>query len=212
MATIMGRVATGIFLYWIPLGAGGTGFVSMNGRIYEAIQARLSGRTPLDLYHTALEVHLPDGRFIVETMWPSPAGDPADRGVVAVAPVFAAWLSFTRIFRYEVRCWVDGALPDADEAIGGPRLVSQDESIAKQLLDLTHETPLFTWGRDHARTGEMWNSNSVISWLLVKAGVDMRSMKAPEGGRAPGWDAGITVAKRQAQKTSKPGTSDPSLT
>lgn len=188
---------TGVFLYWIPLGAGGTGFVRLNGLIYEAIQARLRGREPLDLYHTALAVRLPESRYIVETMWPSPAGDPLERGVVAVAPVFAGWLSFTRIFRYEVRCWIDGVLPDADEAMGGPRVVSQDEEVARRVLDMTHETPRLVWGRDQANTREMWNSNSVISWLLVQAGVDMTSVTPPRGGRAPGWDAGIAVAQQQ---------------
>src|SRR5688500_18319225 len=72
----------GIYLYWIPLGAGGSGFVRMNGRIYEAIRARLERRRPLDLYPTALEVRVPEGRFVVETMWPSPGGDTRCRGVV----------------------------------------------------------------------------------------------------------------------------------
>lgn len=190
---------TGLFLYWIPLGAGGTGFVRMNGRIYEAIQARWVGRAPLDLYHTALEVRLAESRFIVETMWPSPAGNPADRGVVAVAPVFAEWLYFTRVFRYEVRCWTDGILPDAEEAVGGPRLVSGDESLARHVLDMTHYVPKLTWGRDEARTGEMWNSNSVISWLLVRAGVPVETVLAPAQGRAPGWEAGLVVAQRELE-------------
>jgi hypothetical protein len=38
--------------YWLPLGAGGW-FVRLNGRLWEAIQARLEHRRPLDLYHTA---------------------------------------------------------------------------------------------------------------------------------------------------------------
>ena len=44
--------AAGIELYWLPLGAGGW-FVRLNGRIWEAIQARRERRRPLDLYHTA---------------------------------------------------------------------------------------------------------------------------------------------------------------
>jgi hypothetical protein len=39
-------------LYWLPLGAGGW-FVRLNGPLWEAIQARLEHRRPLDLYHTA---------------------------------------------------------------------------------------------------------------------------------------------------------------
>ena len=42
----------------------------------------------------------------------------------------------------------------------------------------------------------MWNSNSLISWLLVGAGVDTEQIQPPAGGRAPGWDAGLVVAQR----------------
>lgn len=192
---MIGPMDPGIYLYWIPLGAGGTGFVAMNGRIYEWILARLRGRTTRDLYHTALGVHLPEGRFIVETMWPSPKGDPRSRGVVAQAPVFARWLSVTRIFRYEVRCWQDGMLPDEDHAVGGPRLIDDRVETARRLLDLTGSVPTLIWGRDQLSVGEMWNSNSVISWLLARAGVDLDTVTAPEGGRAPGWDAGLSIAR-----------------
>lgn len=184
----------GTWLYWIPLGAGGTGFVAMNGRIYEAAVSRLAGREPLAIYHTALEVRSASDRFIVETMWPSPKGDPTERGVTMTAPVFARWLSFTRIFRYEVRCWTDGVLPDADQAVGGPRLISEDHALARRLLELTHHVPPLIWGRDQSGTGDMWNSNSVVSWLLVRAGASMNEIDPPPGGRAPGWDAGLAIA------------------
>ena len=166
----------------------------MNGRIYESIKARLQRRPPLDLYHTALAVQTGEDRFIVETMWPSPPGEPLARGVVAQGAVFARWLSFTRIFRYEVRCWRDGVLPDADDAVGGPRLISSDPSIAQRLLDIAPSVPTLTWGRDQHDTGDMWNSNSVISWLLTRVGMEMDEVRPPEGGRAPGWNAGVAIA------------------
>ena len=72
-------------LYWLPLGAGGW-FVRLNGRIYEAIKARLAGRRSLDLYHSALEVRVPEGRFIIEVA-PVPDGGGASRGVVMDGPV-----------------------------------------------------------------------------------------------------------------------------
>ena len=198
---MIGVMEPGIFLYWIPLGSGGTGFVAMNGRIYEAIEALLARRPPLHLYHTALEVRLPEGRFIVETMWPSPSGDPDSRGVVAGAPVFARWLSPIRVFRYEVRCWRDGVLPDAKDAVGGPRLVSQDLETGRRLLELTSTVPGLVWGRDESGVGDMWNSNSVISWLLVRSGVPMESITPPHGGRAPGWEAGLFVASLARPET-----------
>jgi hypothetical protein len=52
-------------LYWLPLGAGGH-FVRLNGRVYEAIAARLQRRPPCDLYHSALQVHLPDTTYVIE--------------------------------------------------------------------------------------------------------------------------------------------------
>lgn len=187
----------GIYLYWIPLGAGGSGFVRFNGRIYERLHARRHRRQPRALYHTALEVHRPGGaRFVVETMWPQPDRNGETRGVVGQGPVFAGWLSLTRVFRYEVRRWQNGSLPDAEAAVGGPRLVSDDVAIAERLLALTEMVPCLIWGRDVAGVGDMWNSNSVISWLLARSGVGISGIRAPDGGRAPGWEAGITVAQR----------------
>jgi len=190
------HTSVGIYLYWIPLGAGGSGFVRMNGRIYEGLKSRLERRRPLGLYHTALEVRVPEGRFVVETMWPSPGGDVASRGVVVEAPVFARWLSFTPVFRYEVRCWRDGVLPDADEAIGGGQLLSDDPETARLLLRLSSSAPALVWGRDQSAVGDMWNSNSVISWLLTRSGLPIDQFQPPDGGRAPGWEAGVVIALR----------------
>jgi|SRR5215207_3439158 len=47
-------------LYWLPLGAGGH-FVRLNGRLYEALAARLERRPARDLYHSALQVEVPEG-------------------------------------------------------------------------------------------------------------------------------------------------------
>jgi hypothetical protein len=183
-----------IDLYWIPLGAGGSGFVRRNGRIYEAIMARLEHRPPCAIYHTALQIHLPEGRFVVETMWPSPDIDTASRGVVVEGAVGGRPLARYRTFRYEVRRWRNGVLPDKDYAVGGPQRVSDDAAQARRLLELAASVPALIWGRDQQRTGEMWNSNSVISWLLARSGLPMEWIRAPDGGRAPGWDAGIAIA------------------
>ena len=42
----------------------------------------------------------------------------------------------------------------------------------------------------------MWNSNSMISWLIARTGLDVDAITPPAGGRAPGWDAGVVVATR----------------
>ena len=43
----------------------------------------------------------------------------------------------------------------------------------------------------------MWNSNSIVAWLIVCSGVETASIRTPAGGRAPDWDAGIMVANRR---------------
>ena len=50
----------GVDLYWLPLGAGGHS-VRLNGRVYERLAAWLGRREPLDLYHAALVVDVPEG-------------------------------------------------------------------------------------------------------------------------------------------------------
>jgi hypothetical protein len=42
----------------------------------------------------------------------------------------------------------------------------------------------------------MWNSNSTISWLITRTGLDIAIARLPRGGRAPGWHAGIVAARR----------------
>lgn len=183
-------------LYWIPLGAGGSGLVRATGRIYERITARRERRHPMHLLHTALQVHLPEGRFVVETMWPSPDTDLEARGVVVSGDVGVRRLGLARWLRYEVRCWRDGVLPDSGAAIGGPRTVSHDIVTARRLLEQTHSVPELIWGRDEMGTGEMWNSNSVIAWLIATAGLSTDLLRPPARGRAPGWLSGHEVARR----------------
>jgi hypothetical protein len=54
------------------------------------------------------------------------------------------------------------------------------------------------WGRDELAAGEMWNSNSVVAWLLVVSGLRAEAVSPPRSGRAPGWNAGVVVARREA--------------
>jgi hypothetical protein len=183
-------------LYWLPLGAGGRS-VRVNGRVFEAVAARAGHRPVCDLYHSALELHLPDmGRAIVE-MAPIPDGDGAARGVVAEGPVGARFAGRARIFRYEVRRWRGGAIPDVAEAVDSPRRLTDDPRVARRLWERVPDIPTPVWGRDELGAGEMWNSNSVISWLICRSGLCAESIRMPPGGRAPGWDAGIVVARRR---------------
>jgi hypothetical protein len=190
-----GAVATGVRLYWLPLGAGGHS-VRYNGRVFEWLAAHIAGRPACDLYHAALEVRTPQGRFVIEQA-PVPRGDPALRGVVASGPVGSRWVGRLRIFRYEVRRWRDGVIPDQAEAVDSPRLLTDDPEDAQRVLDLIGSVPTAVWGRDELGAGEMWNSNSMMSWVITRAGLDAASILPPVGGRAPGWQAGATVAHRE---------------
>jgi hypothetical protein len=184
---------TGVELFWLPLGAGGHS-VRVNGRVFEAVVARRERRPPCDLYHSALEVHVPEARFVIE-MAPIPRGGD-DRGAVVEGAVGSRWARRFRIFRYEVRRWRDGVIPDAGEAVESPQRLTSDALLAQRVLDLVPAVPALVWGRDEARAGEMWNSNSLISWLIVRSGLAIDSVRLPAGGRAPGWHAGLVVARR----------------
>lgn len=111
-------------------------------------------------------------------------------------PVGLRWLGRSRFFRYEVRAWRNGVIPDISEAVDSPQRVSSNQAQAEQVLALVPEFPSATWGRDELRAGEMWNSNSLVSWLLARSGHDVVHVAPPDHGRAPGWSAGLLVASR----------------
>jgi hypothetical protein len=168
----------------------------LSGKLYEAIKAFLGRRPRCALYHTALEIGVPDGRFVIESA-PIRDSEGRERGVVAEGSVGTSWAGRFRLFRYEIRRWRGGSIPDANEAVSSPVRVANELARAQLVLDLVPSVPTPVWGRDELRTGEMWNSNSLISWLLVRAGVDTEDLRPPPGGRAPGWDAGLLVARRE---------------
>jgi hypothetical protein len=139
-------------------------------------------------------VQLPECSYVIEQA-PVPDLQGASRGVVAEGPVGARWAARFRIFRYEVRVWQGGRIPDVAEAVDSPRLVTDDEPAARRLLDVMPRVPTLVWGRDELGAGEMWNSNAVIAWALAAAGIDAAAVDPPPGGRAPGWSAGLLAAK-----------------
>lgn len=181
-------------LYWLPLGAGGH-VVRWNGRVYEAAVALRQRRQRCDLYHAALQVRIDGDRFVIEM---APVWDrrEPDRGVVGVGAVGLPWLGRSSWFRYEVRRWRDGTIPDVAYAVDSPRRLSSSSSQAQRVLDLAPQFPRVTWGRDELGTGDMWNSNSLIAWLLACSGHDTDAARPPARGRAPGWTAGLIVAAR----------------
>ena len=106
-------------LYWLPLGAGGH-FVRLNGRVFEAAGSLgCRGVRSYDLYHSALQIEVPEAKFVIEQ---APVRDLSgnQRGVVAEGPVGSRWAGRFRIFRYEIRLWRDGNIPDVAEAVDSP--------------------------------------------------------------------------------------------
>lgn len=188
-----GRSA-GVDLYWLPLGARGH-VVRLGGRLYEAAAALAAGRTSRPLYHSVLEVTVPDGRFVIEMAPALAAGE--SRGVVAHGSVATRRAGRFRHLRYEVRCWKDGVTAYA-YAVESPVHLTGDNGPARRLLELVRTVPAHVWGRDEVGAGEMWTCNSLTSWLLGRTGLWSDAIRPPGDGRAPGWHAGLVAAERSA--------------
>ncbi|MCG7285802.1 hypothetical protein MHY85_07425 [Cellulomonas sp. ACRRI] len=195
--------AAAVQLCWIPLGAGGPRVVRASGRAYEALAALHDRRPPRALVHAALLLRPSDGDEVAVEVTPAWGPPAVDRGVVATGPVGTRLLGRSRLFRYEVRCWAGGSVPDLAWAV--VRLpASADPRVADALLAAAPSVPVRTWGargpRGPARVGrapagrDMWTSNSVAAWLLAAAGLDPTPLGPPAGCRAPGWDAGLRAA------------------
>ena len=161
-------------LYWIPLGAGDR-VVRRVGTLYEAAAAWRAGRPRAALFHTALIVRIDRTSWVIES---APIRDDrgVDRGVVAEGPVGVRPAGRFRLFRYEIRRWRGGVLPDEREAVGGAVRAAADLARARRVVELVPSVPTPVWGRDGLRAGEMWNSNSLTSWLLVRAEIDVRTL------------------------------------
>ena len=186
-----------VWLYWIPVGAGQHA-VRRSTRVFEHLDARRHHRPQRTLYHAALEVRLDAERWTVE-MAPAWGGPPRNHGVTATGPVGFRRLGASRLFRYEVRVWRDGSVPDLDFAVGDPVHLATDGARVRRLISAGSRVPGLTWGRDELGLGDMWNSNSLVAWLLATSGHDVTSVAPPGGGRAPGWAAGLELAQRTGQ-------------
>ncbi len=185
-------------LYWIPLGADAH-VVRTSGRLFEIVSALAHRRSRCALFHSALQVYVPEGRFVIEQA-PIPDLHGERRGVVAEGPVGTRWAGRFRVFRYEIRRWHEGRIPDLHSAVASPLRLAHDLFLARRVLDVLPSIPTPVWGRDELHLGEMWNSNSVISWVLASSGCDISGVNPPTGGRAPGWNAGIVAAARKFER------------
>ncbi len=143
--TAAAGVHSSVDLYWLPLGAGGH-FVHWNGRAYEALMALWERRRAQDLCHSALEVTGPQGRYVIE-MTPIPDTHGAKRGVVAEGAVGSRLAGYLRVFRYELRGWHDGVIPDVDQAVDSPVHLSNNAGDARRLLELVPDVPTLVGSR-----------------------------------------------------------------
>jgi len=107
-----------------------------------------------------------------------------------------------RIFRYEVRRSRDGIIPDINEAVESPQRLTDDPDVAQRVLGLAPHMPTPVWGRDELAAGEMWNSNSIISWLIARSGLDVESIHSSAGGRA--LQVGVQGLSWRAAKRCRP--------
>ena len=132
-------------LYWIPLGAGAH-VVRASGRAYERLTALMQHRPPQELYHSAL-VALVDGIPTVIEMTPVPGfHGSSDRGVVVEASVGCRPAGRFRVFRYEIRRWKGGTIPDLASAIGSPIRLTSDTALVHRALAAVPFVPAVTWG------------------------------------------------------------------
>lgn len=185
-------------LWWLPVGAGGH-VVVHTSRWWERFHALLEHRPEQPLFHSALIVIRAREEYVIE-MAPAWGKHSPSHGVVASGPVGLRFLGRLRLFRYEVRCWRQGILPDRQYAVESPVVFPLTDAAAANLLARTAAVPPHIWGRPvngSTQTGgatDMWNSNSLTSWLLQGAGLDAARIGPPRGGRAPGWAAGIAAS------------------
>jgi hypothetical protein len=68
------------------------------------------------------------------------------------------------------------------------------DAEAEALVRRVADVPVHTWGRDVLGVGDMWNSNSLVSWLLQVSRIDAHGIAPPDDGLAPGWAAGLAAA------------------
>jgi len=193
-------------LYWILLGAEAH-VVRISGRLFEAATALVARRPRCDLYHSALVISAPEGQFVIEQA-PIPDLHGERRGVVAEGPVGMRWLRRFRVFRYEIRRWRGGSIPDINQAIGNPVRVTDDVEVAERILETLPSIPTPVWGRDELGAGEMWNSNSVVSWVQARSGASIETIHPPAKVEHPDGTLALQSLHRVRATTGRKRSSD----
>jgi hypothetical protein len=181
-------------LYWLPVGAGTSRFQQASLRLWESIEASRARRPRVRLFHSALKVAAGPGAVYTLELTPAFVGGTVPP--LTTGPVGVRGADRLRLFRYQLLCQPGERLPDEEWATGGPTRLTEDCEVVRRVLDVAPTVPKHVWGRRVRGTREMWTSDSVISWVLASSGIDLSNMSPPDGGRAPGWYAGLAVARR----------------
>lgn len=188
-------------LLWVPVGAG-TRFQRASLVLYESVAAALSRRPRVALVHAGIKLGLDGKRYTFELM-PAPPGPNHDSEVTG--PVGVRGADRLRLFRYRACLFEAEALPDEAWAIGEPIRLSDNAETVRRVIKLRREIPAYTWGRRRRGHSEMWTSDSAVSWLLGRAGIEVGAIVVPEGTRAPGWRAGLEeLGKRRPRNAPGP--------
>ena len=185
-------------LYWLPLGAGGHS-VRLNGRVYESWWPRMPrGGRPSTSTTPRSWFACPAGRFVIEQA-PVRDGNGRERGVVSEGPVASRWAGRWRIFRYEVRLLARRL--DTGRRRGGRQPAATNErsscgTPAARARAAGADADVGT--RRVLRGGDVELELAESPGSLSAAGSRLASIRPPAGGRAPGWNAGVTVARRRS--------------
>ena len=117
------------------------------------------------------------------------------RGVVAEGAVGARWAGRFRIFRYEIRVWRGGHIPDVAEAVDSPRRLTSEASRPARARSRSRGADPGLGSRRvrHGRDVELELRDRVGDRAQRHR---RRVDPAAAGGRAPGWQAGVVVASR----------------
>ena len=143
---------------------------------------------------------MPEGRFVIEqapiraATAPSAASSPRVRSAARAAGRF-------RLFRYEVRRWRDGVIPDVAEAVESPQRLSDDPDCARRLLELVPQVPTPVWGRDELRRRR--DVELELADLLADRAQRPRRRVDPPSGRR----TGSGLAGRHRRRAPPAGTS-----
>ena len=117
----------------------------------------------------------------------------------SVGSTFAGRL---RLFRYQLCLKECARLPDEEWTIRRAAAPSTDATAVHRLLQAAATVPAHVWGRRYTGTSEMWTSNSAVSWMLTRTGLDAAAIALPAGTRAPGWHAGLEASATAAPPVS----------